>query len=57
MGLKLMLVVAVTNHTEAAVCSTNHVPGLIWLSSHFPRLPYRCMPPRLQARLIKPFRR
>ena len=51
MGLKLVLLVDVINLTEAAVCSTNHMAGLVWLTSHSPRLPYRCILPRLQAPL------
>lgn len=38
MGVKLVLLVTVTNHTEAPVWSTNHMSGLIWLTSHFPLL-------------------
>lgn len=51
MDLKLVLLVAIINQTEAAVCSTNHMSLLIWLTSRFPRLPYRCMLPRLQVPL------
>lgn len=43
MGLKLVLLVTVTNHTEAPVWSTNHMSGLISRSCF-----YRCMLPRLQ---------
>ena len=48
---KLVQLVAVTNHTKAAVRSTNHMSGLFWLTSHFPLLLYRCMLPRLQTSL------
>ena len=56
MGLKLVLLVAVTNHTEAAVCSTNHMLGnarVNFVGVSFPALTiyviYLCILPRLQA--------